>query len=480
MRALMLCFLLLLPVQAQGPAMPAAGQTAPSAGPAPGQVTPGATQPVAAPDPIPTPDPDQPTRLDVTRAVTLALQASPTLAEYRARVREAAYRIDEASAGYFPRLGFQAGYSNIQPEVSFPGDDGSNIIITPSNNYNLRLVLDQAIYTFGRLEWATAAAELTELSIREQYRREIENLMLTTALEFGAAILANQAVEIAQANLKARELQLRDAQTLFEAGKVARFDVLRGETDLSNARQTLIQAQTRHNLANARLLSRLNLPPTRKLELVPLSVERTFQPDQAAGREQAVQERPELQALDFAIQAAEARVNLVGAELNPNLSLRTLAEQRTASGFTPSQQVTTGLVLDIPIFDGGLTPARVAQGKEVVEQLTQSREETRRAVLLEVDQAYLDLISAQEQLKVARQTTIQATESERVAQVRYRSGVSTSLELQDAITELSRARFGEATAELDFFSAQCRWYRAVSGKSPIPIPDALYERTSPE
>lgn len=411
--------------------------------------------------------------LDVQQAVTRALETSPTLAEYRARVREALYKVDEAYTGYYPTLGFTSSYTNIQPQVMFDG-----FTIQPEHNYNLQLVLNQAIYTFGRLKWATKTAELSELAVREQYRREIENLMLTTALEFGAAILAGQAVGIAEANLKARETQLRDAQILFEAGKVARFDVLTGQADLSTAQQALLAAQNRKNLAEARLLSRLNLPPETELTLVPLSVERTFTPDLNQGREQAQKERPELKALDFAIDAANARVNLEAAQDNPSLNLRSQAAQQNVTGFVPGNSYTTAVTFNVPLFDGGVTEARVNQGKEIVEQLTQSREETRRSVLLEVDQAYLDVVNAQEQLKVAQQATVQAEEAERVAQVRYKAGVSTSLELQDAIAETSRARFGQAQAEYDFFSAQCRWYRAVSGPPPIPIPESVYERTT--
>ncbi len=411
--------------------------------------------------------------LDVQQAVTRALETSPTLAEYRARVREALYQVDEAYTGYYPTLGFTGSYSNIQPQVQFDG-----FTIQPEHNYTLLLVLNQAIYTFGRLKWATKSAELNELAIREQYRREIETLMLTTALEFGSAILTDQAVGIAEANLKARETQLKDAQTLFAAGKVARFDVLNGEADRSSARQALLQAQNRRDLARSRLLSRLQLPPETELTLIPLSVERTFQPDLKQGREQAQKERPELKALDFAVDAANARVNLAAAQDNPNLSLRSQAQQQNVTGFVPGQQYTTAITFSWPIFDGGLTASRVSQGQEIVEQLVQSREETRRTVLLEVDQAYLDLTNAQEQLQVAQVATKQAEEAERVAQVRYKAGVSTSLELQDAIAETSRARFGEAQAEFDFFSAQCRWYRAVSGPPPIPIPESLYERTT--
>lgn len=411
--------------------------------------------------------------MDVQQAVTRALETSPTLAEYRSRVREALYQIDEAYTGYYPTLGFTATYSNVQPEVLFQG-----IAIQPQHNYNLLLVLNQTLYTFGRLKWATKSAELNELAIREQYRREIENLMLTTALEFGDAVLTGQAVTIAEANLEARQTQLKDAQTLFAVGKVARFDVLNGEADLSTARQALLQAQNRRDLARARLLSRLQLPPDTALELIPLSVERTFQPDLQQGREQAQRERPELKALDFAIEAASARVNLAAAQDNPNLSLRSQALQQNVTGFVPGQQYTTSITFDVPLFDGGLTRARVNQGREIVEQLTQSREEQRRAVLLEVDQAYLDLTSAQEQLKVAQVASRQAEEAERVARVRYQAGVSTSLELQDAIAETSRARFGQAQAEYDFYAAQCRWYRAISGPPPIPIPESLYERTT--
>ncbi|MEW6283080.1 MAG: TolC family protein [Candidatus Eremiobacterota bacterium] len=419
-----------------------------------------------------TPAAGEPLKLDLFGALTMAMENSPILKEYRSRVREAGYAVDEAFVPAFPTVGFTGTYTRIHPEVSFPGS-GGRVTISPADNYNLGLTLRQTIYSFGRLRWGTEAAELNRKAVEQDYRRELERLMLDASLAYGQVLLAERGVDIATENLKARELQLRDAEVLFEAGKVARFDVLQGQADLSAARQASLVATNELNLARARLLSLLGEPTDRPLELTPFDMTRAPEADLLQGRQRALEQRPELVALNFAVDAAQARANYQAAQDNPNLSLQSVAAKRNVTGFAAGETVTTALTLEIPLFDGGLSAAREAQALEVMQQLTQSREQTRRTVLLEVEQAYLDLRSACDQMAVARQTVEQASEANRVANVRYKAGVSTSLELQNSIAALSQARLGLARAEFDHWSAVCRWYRAVSGEYPVPIPASV-------
>jgi len=430
----------------------------------------------SSPLPYPTPSPTpagSPLQLTLEQAMRTSVDHSPRLEEFRARTREARAKVDEAYVPAYPTATFNAQYQNIQPQVSFPGADGSNFIITPTHNYQLSLVINQAIYTFGRLKWGALTAEMAELSSQESYRNEVEQLFQDVATAYNAAILAEDAVTIADDRVRSQEQQLKDSRNLFEGGVVARFDVVRSEAELSRVRQVQIQAQTEVKLARDRLLTRMGLPVGTPLLLERLELPGPPPTDLEAASRRALELRPEMGVLRWAVESAKARVSFEDSQNSPNLSLNSTATERNVTGFVPGQQVVTGIVFSVPLFDGGLSEAKMEQAVQIVAQLIQQQEATRRNILLEVREAYNTLLNNWEKIAVAVKTVEQSEEALRVANVRYRAGVSTNVELLSAQTDYSQARFSLATARYEYQAAWARWRRVISGDYPVSVPGPI-------
>ncbi|MGE0488320.1 MAG: TolC family protein [Vulcanimicrobiota bacterium] len=419
----------------------------------------------AAPSPETAPK-EAPLQLDLQEALERALANSPTLEEYRSRVRQAKYKVEEAYTPAYPTADFSATYSHVEPPVSLPG----GVVISPTDNYQFNLTLKQAIFTFGRLHWTTLTNELSELSARENYRNEIDKLIQDVAVRYIQAELAADQVAITEDTLASQEANLKQSELLFEQGVAARFDVLRNRSAVSQARQAVLQARNDAKLAKARLLSALGLSLDQEVVLAPsvASEPPPFSLEQSRAR--ALEERPELAALDWAIQAAEAQVQATWAQNNPRLDIQNSTVNRNVTGFSPGTQNTTSLVLSIPLFDGGLTRTRARQAEEAVTQLRQNFEQTQRVVLLDVEDSYRSVQTAYEAIKVSEQQVEESEEALRVAQLRYKNGVSTNVELLDAQAALSQARFAMAQARANYQVARWRWWKATSGEYPVDVP----------
>ncbi|MCS7049803.1 MAG: TolC family protein, partial [Verrucomicrobiae bacterium] len=74
----------------------------------------------------------------------------------------------------------------------------------------------------------------------------------------------------------------------------------------------------------------------------------------------------------------------------------------------------------------------------------------RRAIELEVRQAYSDFLQAVELLEAQKKTVEQAEESLRLAEARFRAGSGTQLDVLSAQTALTEARSNEARALYDY------------------------------
>src|SRR5204863_3384272 len=91
--------------------------------------------------------------------------------------------------------------------------------------------------------------------------RARQQLMLQVVEAFYRGLLQEQGLSVAEEGVKLADQQLGLAKTRFEAGSAARFDVLRAEVELANAKTTLIRAKSSVDIAYQALRSVLSLPP---------------------------------------------------------------------------------------------------------------------------------------------------------------------------------------------------------------------------
>lgn len=404
----------------------------------------------------------QPLHLDLAQARRQALEASPTVRRFQARIDEARFKVDEAEVPGRPRLEFSARYTRLTPPLSFnfPGLAPLSVIVT--DNFATGVGLEQAIATFGRLHWGTLAAELAEKSAREELRRERELVWQRVALAYGRYLYSQEAQQVSTARVLAREAHLRQVELLFQAGKAARYDILVSQTRLAEDRQRQELADQQTRLSRSQLLVLLGQPDSTQVELEPVPLPGEPTQTLTQGLTRAFEQRPELAALNWAVESARARVGFEESQSNPTLGFQTRYEQRTPTSFSPDRQWSVGLLFSVPLYDGGLAEARTGQAQAVVRQLEEGQEELRRQVRLEVEQAQVNLASAWRRIDVARAQLEQATEAARLAELRFTSGLSPQLETLDAQTRLGEARLSLAEAREAYREASWDWERVTA------------------
>lgn len=405
--------------------------------------------------------------LNLYQAMSQVLESTPSLQKIESRIRQAEYKVQEAYVPAYPTAAFQTQYSRIEPPVSLPGGP----VISPSDNYQFSLVLKQAIYTFGRMKWSAMAAKLAKRSVQEQYRQELNRLIALVAQRYIEALIAQEQVLNAQDDLEAQLANLRRSELLFEQGVAARFDVLRNSAEASRSQQALIEAQTNESLAKARLLSLLDEPLHRKLRLdaLPLTPPRDdlYLPD---AKLKALESRPDLRSLRWAVEEAKARIELAETSNNPTLELQNTTTNRNATGFSPGTQNTTAIVLSVPLFDGGLSHWQKEQAVESVRQLTNDLEQAERDAVLQIDEVHSQLLDRWKAIDVAGKNVDQAEEALRVAVLRYENGISTNVELLEAQSARSVARFQLAQAKANFLISKWAWWQSTAGEYPVEVP----------
>jgi outer membrane protein len=408
-------------------------------------------------------------RLTVADAIRTAVSGNPLLDAARRRALAARADIGSARADLFPQVDVQAQYTHesAPASIQIPGTP-QTITVGVSDSTVTSITARQYIYTGGRLPALISQAEALYDAAVAQLGSAEADTALQVRQAFYNVLLAQANVIAQERNLSAAQSQLRDANTRFEAGVSARFDVLRAETQVSQAEQSLLEARNSVETAFVALNRAMGVPQSRRWTIVdpglaPLPAEPL--PDLVAAARRG---RGEVLAARAQAAAQEAGINIARAEGLPTLSIA--ASYNIVSTQNPFQN--SGWIISataaLNLFNGGRTRADVSAAQARTEEARANLEDVTQGVEQDVRQSYLNLVTSQRTMDTAETTLRQAEEAYDVATVRYQAGVGTATELADALAQLAQARANLNQARYNYNIVWARLQRAL-GRIACPI-----------
>jgi outer membrane protein TolC len=190
---------------------------------------------------------------------------------------------------------------------------------------------------------------------------------------------------------------------------------------------------------------------------------------------EALRTRPEILEADTQIAAARKGILIARRSSLPSLSVSVgYFDVRNQTGTVRIDEPQAIVGLNIPLDDAGLSRARVQEARaDVSNAITNKRQQT-DFVTLDVQQAYLNLVQARDQVAVANQALGQARAGFDIARVRYnagigsRAGISPLLEVSDAQAALTLAEQNQVNALYDYNGARAQLDRSIGRFSFVP------------
>jgi len=120
-----------------------------------------------------------------------------------------------------------------------------------------------------------------------------------------------------------------------------------------------------------------------------------------------------------------------------------------------------GLVLNIPLFDGFQTAGKLKQAQTEVSSVDLNIKNMESLIELEVRQAILNLNEIKERVISQKDAVVEAEEYERIAEVSFKSGVITNLEVMDAQLSLLNTKVNYFQALYDYLIAKSNYLKAI-------------------
>jgi len=419
-------------------------------------------------------------RLTLAEAVTRAFETSHRLAESQAREEGARATVQVRQAASRPSAAATAGYSRTNHVVpfGFPTPDGRLNILYPDvpDNFSSRVGAQWPIYTAGRLDALERAAFAEANAAGADIDTTRADLRFEVTRAYWAVATSREAVRVLQESVSRADAQVRDARQRLDVGLVPPSDVLTFEAQRSSEELQLIEAtnQLESTLIDLRRL--IGAEPDTVIELadsldspegaVPMTNVKS-EAETAPLVAEALKQRPELRALAFRFEGAQAREAAASKGRRPNFALGGGYDfAKPNPKIFPREDVwqtswDVSLNMSWNIFDSGRTKAEVAEAIAAGRAIEARQKELDAVVSAEVRQRLLDLKSSQAAVRASETGVRASAEARRVLAERLAVGVATTTDVLVAQEQLLDAELARARALASVRLAEARLQRAL-------------------
>ena len=373
------------------------------------------------------------TPLSLENAIAIALKQNLQYQSAHVAVAASQAQLRQSLAARLPGVALQDTYQYVNPVAKLSTPFGTLPFSTVNATNVPLLALQYTVFDggltaarIGQTEAGLAAAQDQQRQARGEVIAGVSKAYYDLASAIAMRNVADRAVDVAAAHVK-------QAQQLFHSGMIPRADVLRAQTELANEKFNQIAAASAVTLSNTALDNVLNVPLTTAYQPTDSLDAPAPKFDLDALIASARAQRGDLAAAQAAVVAATSAVRAAQSGSFPHVNA-TLADGNTQPAVVGGyhNQFSVQLSAVWTLFDNGYTAGRVAQAQAGVQQAQLGVEQLQNGIDLQVRQAYLNVQQAQARVAAAQQLVGLSDENLRLAQIRYRGGVGTALELQDA------------------------------------------------
>ena len=399
------------------------------------------------------------------RLIALALETNRDL-------RVAVLAIDQARAQLQLRRADELPTVNAGVTASrAPGGNGN---IVSSYSAGLQISAYEVDF-FGRVRSLGEAAQAQLLASTEA-RKTVQIALVSAIAQTWFAVQADEALlEVTRQTLETRQESYRLTKLKFDNGASSELDLRQAESLLEAGRVALAQ-QTRQRALDENALVLLvgrplpvDLPAATPLGRAPAMA------DLPAGLpSDLLVRRPDVRQAEQQLVAANANIGAARAAFFPRISLTASAgvASNELSGLFKGGNLAWSFVPQLlqPIFDAGRNQANLEAAQLARDVAVANYEKAIQTAFREVSDALAGRATLGEQLR-AQQAQAQSEQVRlRLADLRYRNGASSYLEVLDAQRALFAAQQAVVQVQAAQLQNQVALYKALGGGWTDPAP----------
>lgn len=417
--------------------------------------------------------------LSIDTAVRDTLAHNASLLAARAAAEQADHSVDEARAGWFPRVSvaesWQRGdepvfvFSSLLSARRFTASNFAIDVLNhpdPTGFFRTTLGIDQLIFDGGRrraaIDAASARRDMTSLVADAAAAQ----LAVAATQAYGRVLAADAARRAAEAAVAAAREDHARAERRRDAGMANDADVLALAVFAADVQQRAIQANGDAAVARAELNRLMGAPIDRDYTIAePAETVPAAQSDTATLLAEAARVRPELRRAEAASRLADVGRSDARGALMPQVAAQAAFDvSGTSIGDRASAWIVGG-ELRWTLSLGGAERARLRSAASEQRRARAELADARAAIEVEVVTALRRLEAARARQAVGRAAVEEALESQRIIRDRADAGLASVNDVLRAATAVLDAETRRISALVDAVVAGAELRRAV-GRTP--------------
>lgn len=372
------------------------------------------------------------------------LKDSPDVAIAAARVRAAEAMAQQASAALLPRVGAEASAGGVQQSknMGIPPDfvpDG----IQDTGHIAATFGFDLDLWGKNRAALAAATSEAEAARVDEAQAR----LMLTTGIAAAYADLDGyyRALDTANEAVRVRTASANLSGDRARAGIENQASQRQAESRAASAKADVVALEEAIATTHNRIAAMLGAGPDRGRSIARPQLVRPSLGLPANAGIDLIGRRPDIVAARLRSEAAAKRIDVARADFYPNISLSALVGLQSLglsnlfrSG---SEYGNGGAAISLPIFEGGRLQGRYRGSRAEYDVAVATYDRTLVGALRDVADIVASRATTKRQLAGRREALAAAAEASKLAELRYRAGLSNQivqLTAEDSMVALSR------------------------------------------
>ncbi len=399
--------------------------------------------------------------IDLKGAYKSALERTESLGVEKAKVAQAEERQSQASGALYPQLALNGRY--LRQDTGPTAAAGGNAAFTRGDQYSVSVGVNQALFR-GLAEFAEMRRR--DILVRAQKageNRRRQTLYRDVAKSFYAVLSAEHNLINLQSLYVQTNKRVSEVRQRVKIGRNRKGDLFSSESQAATLEAQIAAAV--NVLEEARQSLKLDT-------LVPIDAELagpTGQLPQGPGPLdswlKSLKERPDLQALQLARDAADESVSVARGGHFPSVDA-SANYYLTRTGVLANSKWDLGLTLTVPIFSGGTVQATVREAVESRKQAELELALAERTAEAEVRTTHGRLSSLISQMKTLKKAAELSEQNYKIQSADYRLGLVTNLEVIQALNSFQETKRVYEQTYFETWASLAALESAV-GKAPL-------------
>jgi outer membrane protein len=361
-----------------------------------------------------------------------------------------------------------------------------------SHNYSFGRALDETTYEFtdnqniqsnsfyaggnvnlfnGLQNYNTIRKNKNQLLASELDLQSIkDNISLNIALAYLQILLNRELVSATESQLQITKQQISKTRKMFEAGSVAKGNLLQIEAQAASEELQLINLKNQLEISFLTLTQMLELKSPEGFQIVTpeINIDTNYV---VSGRveeifSQAQGIRPEIKSAELNLSASEYDLKIAKGARSPRLSMSHSFSTRYSDiavkpsapteKYNFSEQLNDninygiGFSLNIPILNGWQVNKNISNSKISIENSRYNLEAQKKQLYKNIQQAYADAVAALKKFGASIKAVSSTEESFRYTEQKFNVGMVTPVDYNAAKTQLLNVQSDMAQAKYEF------------------------------